>query len=686
MLKSRQNRICRGQHGYLRVLVACIALSLGVATGIARADDHDPTLMIVLDGSGSMWGKLSDGTDTKLALSQQFLIDSLKSARPNLKLGFASFGHRRAGNCADAQVIVAPNPGSAKNIIAHIEKHNPRGKGPLSLALRRAAEAISPKAQSAIVLIHDGYDNCRQNPCDVANEISKSHPNLKIHTIGLDLPRSALNAMSCVAKKTGGTMRLAKNATALKSAVEDALALTALRPPEKIARATTNATRANADKNALNSGPPRIRISASFKTDTNQLLRDVDWQVVSEKNPNDVRLERRATELTALLPAGDYLVRARAGLAKTDQKISVKEKGETHQTLRLDAGMIAFERGAPQTAAEGPSKPAFISIRSKDNAPSKEYARPTWIGTDKGTAPLVVPSGSYDIEIARGSTQKNMTATVAAGKITKVNTLLSDGVLVLDSTIAASDVPDTDAAGPSARPQEISYIISVDDPSYPGGRREIARSAAGHAEFSLSPGTVYVEARIGHAQRQRRLAIGSGQIVRHQFEFDLANVTLAAMIGDQPIPTSTPIQFTVFALSSGRPKRLTSVSKQNPSLVLPSGRYRFEANVAGKLIGKSKDIEIFAKTRPTTVTVPLNAGQLTLENERSTSQASLPRYQIRNTSTDEIVWRGRVTQSKTTLVPPGHYILETRGTPKRPPQTFAVELGQTTVIRVRSQL
>lgn len=673
--------------------IALAALSMALAVSVAQAQaDDTPTVMIVLDGSGSMWGKLGDGAETKLALSQSTLTEVLAAPNPKLKLGFSSFGHRRAGNCSDAQVIVPPAAGTAPEIVARIAKHNPRGKGPLSLALRKTAAAVSPDVPSTVVMIHDGYDNCRQDPCKVADEIAASHPKMTIHTIGLDLPESAGTAMSCLARKTGGKLRIARTAAELKTAVQSAMALAMLRPPKEIARTKKTKPKLAADAKSQKDGPSRVRLVATLKSKPDQALQDVHWRIVSPASPKVSVVEKQATELATPVPPGRYIVQARAGLAESEQQLTVGERGEVQQRLDVDAGVVTFDQSLPAQFSAGGTEPVFLTLRPAQPSDSEQPTAPIWIGSQKPAMQLVVPTGTFELNIERGQTKKMVPVVVEAGDVTSVNTTLDGGLLVLDSVTpqAATDMAAQAAAGVVAQPAvsqttNVTYVISTDDPSTPGGRRELARSASPQAEFLLQPGTVYAEARLGHARRERRFAIGDSQVVRHQFQFDVGRVTLNATLGDRSLPNTTPVQFTVYALTAGGNRApLAVTSKQTPTLTLPSGRYAVEVKIADVVMGQSAPMDLVSGAA-LQISVPLDAGQVRFNINAAATQRRFTRYQIRKIDGGKVVWRGRATKTAATLLQPGQYRLEARNAPERQ-RNFTVQAGGVTVVDLPSQL
>ncbi len=410
----------------------------------AQAADAAPTVMIVLDGSGSMWGKLGTGEKTKFGLSQSLLIEALSAPNPKVNLGFASFGHRRAGNCSDAQVIVPPGPANAETLIQRISKLNPRGKGPLSLTLRQTAASVDPSRASSVVLIHDGYDNCRQDPCKAAEEIATSHPRLVIHLISLDLPASTATAMSCVSQKTNGTAYVVRGEAEFKSAVQSAMALAMLQPPKIAERLTDRTTQHEGGQKASETGPSRLRLVAGYKADAGQRIRNVTWRIASPSSPQNALIEKRTTELAEPIPPGRYIVYAKAGLAETEQQITVGERGETRLRILFDAGMITFNHPNPHQQIKDGADLVFLSLWRKTDGTPRNDTRPLWIGAVKNSDQLIVPNGDFELDVERGAAKKTVGVTVRPGKATAVDTSMNDGLLILDSAIGeapASEAP-----------------------------------------------------------------------------------------------------------------------------------------------------------------------------------------------------------------------------------------------------
>lgn len=676
-------------HPKLAVIASAATLMISAILPLAAQDaagDPLPSLVLVVDGSGSMWGKLGDEPETKLALSQKHLIDALLKPNPKIRIGLASFGHRRAGNCSDAEVVVPPDADTSQTIQEQIAKLNPRGKGPLTLALQKTVAAIDPKSPSSIILVHDGYDNCRQDPCQIANDVATSHPKLKINVISLDLPPDATKAMSCLPQKTGGKLYSVRTAKGLQTAVQSAMALASLKPPKPAQRLSERAdTDKTTNKAAQDTGPPRLRLTAHFRGADQQNIRDVSWTIVTPTDLDNPMIDRQATVLAENINPGRYIVRAAVGLAKTEQQVTIKEEGETRSQITFDAGVIRFEGPAQEAASGEQPDPIFLSLYRKDADEDRDHSRPFWIGAAAQSKSLIVPEGTYDLTIERGVARRKIGVEVAAGKSTPVQPDIEGGVLILGSTLAGRS--SADGGGPNANQlsnqpggfsAQVAYVISTDDPTAAGGRREVARSAASQAKFQLQPGTYYAQAQVGLAKRERRLAIGSDQIVRHQFQFDVARVKLEARVGNDPVPDSIPVTFEIYKQPTAPTSQpIAATSKQNPLFILPVGRYRVVASMTGAIRGQSQIIQIETGQQKT-ITVPVEAGKVVLRHSASLGPQARPVYQIRRPD-GKVVWRGRPGPETAALLTPGSYTLENRVS-RGDRRALEVVQGQTTVI------
>jgi len=62
--------------------------------------------MLVLDGSGSMWGQIEG--HSKIVIARDVIDELLQDLSDDVHLGLAAYGHRRKGDCGDVEVLVSP--------------------------------------------------------------------------------------------------------------------------------------------------------------------------------------------------------------------------------------------------------------------------------------------------------------------------------------------------------------------------------------------------------------------------------------------------------------------------------------------------------------------------------------------------------------------------------------------------
>src|SRR5262249_48880049 len=154
------------------------------------------SVIVIFDGSGSMWGNIEGSRQSKLVLAREAVRRALSKITPQTRVGLAAFGHRR-GDCNDVELLRAPEPVDVAKIVDPLEKLNPRGRGPLTFALREAAKALTPgSGKNSLILIHDDADNCQLDVCAAAGELRAA--NIVVHVVGLALRGEDAAKMTCL--------------------------------------------------------------------------------------------------------------------------------------------------------------------------------------------------------------------------------------------------------------------------------------------------------------------------------------------------------------------------------------------------------------------------------------------------------------------------------------------------------
>lgn len=218
----------------LRSLLAALLL-LASAPGLA-----DERAILVLDASGSMWQQV-DGR-SKVEIARDAVDGMLDSWNPESSLGLIAYGHRRRGDCEDIELLIAPDGFDRAAISRTVRGLNALGMTPITAAVRRAAEELRYTEQKAtVILVSDGEETCKADPCALGQELEAQGIDFTAHVIGFDLPDGpARQQLECLATRTGGRYFDARDAGQLSSALgQIATASAAPVEPEGDPRAET---------------------------------------------------------------------------------------------------------------------------------------------------------------------------------------------------------------------------------------------------------------------------------------------------------------------------------------------------------------------------------------------------------------------------------------------------------------
>jgi len=147
-------------------------------------------ILFIFDCSKSMYGRWQ--SDSKIVIANRLIgqmLDSLENI-PNLELGLRLFGHQKnfpPQDCDDTRLEIPLGPDNAQKIKQKLKTTNPRGTTPIALSLERAANDFPPcdRCRNIIILITDGIEECRGDPCAASLALQKKGIILKPFIIGI---------------------------------------------------------------------------------------------------------------------------------------------------------------------------------------------------------------------------------------------------------------------------------------------------------------------------------------------------------------------------------------------------------------------------------------------------------------------------------------------------------------------
>jgi len=185
-------------------------------------------MLIVLDGSNSMWGHI-DGT-AKIEVAKDVLGTLLSDLPAETEVGLMAYGHRTEGDCADVQLLVPVAAGNRDLLRSAVGAIQPKGKTPIAASLSQSREAFSGSGGN-VVLISDGVETCEGDPCAVAGELAAAGLNVRIHVVGFDVGDEERRQLECIATAGKGRYFDAQSAEGLRLAVAEVQAETEAVPP-----------------------------------------------------------------------------------------------------------------------------------------------------------------------------------------------------------------------------------------------------------------------------------------------------------------------------------------------------------------------------------------------------------------------------------------------------------------------
>jgi Mg-chelatase subunit ChlD len=190
--------------------------ALGMLLAAPVIGQEQPNLVIVMDGSGSMWGQV--GGRTKIELARESLSQVLSEATSDMQIGMVAYGHRVRGQCSDIEQLVPIGPANSTvpAILEAAGRISPRGMTPLTDAVMDAAQRLRFSEQAAtVVLLTDGVETCEGDPCALGRMLEQQGIDFTAHVVGFDMTDAEQRTVACLAEETGGMFLAANDAGVL---------------------------------------------------------------------------------------------------------------------------------------------------------------------------------------------------------------------------------------------------------------------------------------------------------------------------------------------------------------------------------------------------------------------------------------------------------------------------------------
>lgn len=206
---QKQSETIKRRNFNLRKYISILLLIGGFfcfnAKTYAQTQKQPVRILFVFDASLSMIGKWNQNRkiDVSTALLKE-IVDSLKS-QPHVELALRVYGHQSyvpPQDCNDTRLEIPFAKGNHDKIKDFLTDLEPRGTTPIAYSLEQAGGDF-PKgtnARNIIVLITDGLEECKGDPCAISIALQSKGITLKPFIIGIGLSDDIITSLDCVGK------------------------------------------------------------------------------------------------------------------------------------------------------------------------------------------------------------------------------------------------------------------------------------------------------------------------------------------------------------------------------------------------------------------------------------------------------------------------------------------------------
>jgi len=525
--------------------------------------------ILIMDSSGSMWGKI--GGKTKIEIARQTASDLIRNRPAEVQMGFMAYGHRRKGDCDDIELIVPPGIETTEKLLAAVGQMIPKGSTPIFKSVLQAAESLKYTEQAAsVILVSDGLETCKGDLSALGKLLAEKGIDFKTHIIGFAMKDSDTVQLRALAKATGGIYADAGDAASLATALQTAVVA--------VAKASTTVTLVpigDDGKSVLRSG---VKFSLyKNKGDETPVMTGAGGQFDSDVEP------------------GTYLATATFGDRTLEAQITAEEGRNTNHTFTFTAPVLTLqavlnEGGEPLT--DGVSWGVF-------GPPNAEGKRKQVAYSYDATAKLRLGPGEYQVTARRGSAQVAKDITFGKEPLT-VSMVFGAGTLKVSAALNE---------GAAALPSGLSWAV-LGDPDSEGKRPQIAYSYDAQPTFTLPAGSYLVRVKKGNSTVGEQIEVKAGELTTRQIVMGSGVVAAKAVMSAGVEPHSgSGLSWAVLgdADAEGKRPQIAYSYDAAPRFTLPAGSYT--VTVKRGSATASADVEV-APGKTVEATLNFNASVL----------------------------------------------------------------------------
>lgn len=520
------------------------AVLLAGAVGAVRADDRtfirdERPVVLVLDASGSMATPL--GRESRLDAARRVVLDTLTLFSAKRPAGLVAYGHRRKDDCTDIETLQKIAPVDVPAIRKSLSALRPTGMTPLSAALRHAAGLLSADG-GVVMLVSDGLENCREDPCAVVDALKRANAKVVFHVVGFGMADGEMKRLACIADKGGGRAIETRDATRLEQALKTLVETPPPSQPPPVAPAPPAQT---VEKPVVPPPPTPKPVTLRAMVGGTSVPGPVLFSVATASGATVY--EGKGTEVTPDLVPGVYKVRVTIANARTESDVTVAGTADERHDIALAAGLASL---------------AVIAAQGLDLKDTDLKGDPIWTLAPKdGQAPaeldpVLAPAamlapGRYDVAVSLGGFTARTEIAVAAGKSVRATLDLDLGKVTLEAAVAGADRSLDSGAG-------LSWSLD----SAKAGQPPLRAEAIARPTFLVAAGSYKAHLVIAGATLTQDAVVQSGKTTIVRLELPSAELVLTGALG----PDAPPFTDWRDATWTVRPVKLIGDVNAGPAL------------------------------------------------------------------------------------------------------------------------
>lgn len=327
------------------VLALVMLVSLQAGTACAQSN-----AVVVLDHSSSMATQV--GGSPKVVAARDMLKTLLDEYAGKLNLGVMLFGSKKAGACDDIETLKSIGAIDTKGYSQALDAAKPKGSAPIAASLAAANAMFKGTGPRSIIMIVDGPDTCKADPCAAARALKQKSPDAIVHLIAFDAQlEERTKDLSCVAEATGGMFAMAVSDDELELHLRRAFQLALAGTPAgaagpKLAGVAPGMVpppdSADGPPVFTSSEPGTIALSAVIADGGQPLGSGVIWRVFDARVQDDgsYRLvsTHREPKPSVTMPPGEYLINVSYGRAHVTKRLTLWPAKQQQDVFNLNAG------------------------------------------------------------------------------------------------------------------------------------------------------------------------------------------------------------------------------------------------------------------------------------------------------------------------------------------------------------